>query len=193
MPRAKNQYERNINAANRLLDKVAAAGGDVLNSTILNLELFYDRYGVDISKMKTLRFSTSKQLTEEERRQLESIAVGFIAAYRDDYGEVDKGYKTWKKTHPGKSYNDYIENIDSLTRARSTMSEAYQILGSKEIERLYTVKKKMKMSQKSFEKIINDKVKTAGQRGWSDEKTRVAVEKALASYGRKLEKGRKRR
>lgn len=118
----------------------------IITETKDSLLSFYDEEDIDISRMKSIRFKKSGDMTKEQIKQLRQIAkmmdaqkeskISFFKKNMDDMSRYEKSYETAKQRYGVQitdfpSYIKFIEKMNSLSQRLKeyyTSKQVVQIL-----------------------------------------------------------------
>lgn len=127
---------------------------NLVRETRANLEMFYDKYGIETDDNY---FARDLDLTPEQEREYEKIMDSFgnkagsnINEMRKEYNRVAKDYKARFNVN---SFEDFINFTDKMKQSQNDRV-LKNIISSDQIAELYTIASQFKMSGDTVDELI---------------------------------------
>lgn len=153
---------------------------------------FYDEENIDVSRMKSIRFKRSNDMTEEQIKQQRMIAkmmeaqpeskVGFFRRDWDKMSKAEKAYQTSKKKY-GAQVQDFASWVKFYEGMKAMSERVKEYYGSKQIVDIYEYGLKKGLKRSEITKILHNQSRSRTVP--DDERYDRTIDKINSYYNKK--------
>ena len=185
MNQTNKNYARTLNRYLKQWDN-AGVSSDLVDETRANLEMFYDKYGIETDDNF---FNPNMELSESAETEFEMIMDSFGDKAGSSINEMKRQYESvseeFKERFGVESFEDYIEFTDNMKNAMSN-ANIKDIISSEQIAELYSVASSKNMSANDVDYMMMLEYQSSGK---TYEKLYNQILGAIESYDEDMEFG----